>query len=237
MFTCPNKDVHSIYLDNELPLEYVEEYEAHIKNCPKCQAQLAKLKGVNSLFTADSMKLSFSENDKNNSFNRLQARLSYKKVTHRTLELGKVSKGIVKDMFIGAAAAAVIAIILPLRQTGVKAPAQDFTPIARMSSYNLPTASVITDENLTNLVTFLGNEKPNTAELQAHNSVAAAVMPFGTAFVNPVSYPTEDNKVSLTSYDVFSPIETSAQPEQENQKGFFIHFSSPILSFEIGTEK
>ena len=95
MFTCPNKDVHSIYLDNELPLEYMEEYEAHVKNCPKCQAQLSKLRGLNSLFAADNNRLSFSENDKNNSFNRLQARLSYKKVTHRTLELGKVSKGIV----------------------------------------------------------------------------------------------------------------------------------------------
>ena len=237
MFTCPNKDVHSIYLDNELPLEYMEEYEAHVKNCPKCQAQLSKLRGLNSLFAADSNRLSFSENDKNNSFNRLQARLSYKKVTHRTLELGKVSKGIVKDMFIGAAAAAVIAVILPLRQAGSKAPVQEFTPVARMSSYNLPTASVITDENLTNLVSFLGDEKPNTAELQAHNSVAAAVMPFGTAFVNPTSYSTEDNKVSLTSYDVFSPIDDSVQQKQENQKGFFIHFSSPILSFEIGTEK
>ena len=237
MFTCPNKDVHSIYLDNELPLEYMEEYEAHVKNCPKCQAQLSKLRGLNSLFAADSNRLSFSENDKNNSFNRLQARLSYKKVTHRTQELGKVSKGIVKDMFIGAAAAAVIAVILPLRQAGVKTPVQEFTPVARMSSYNLPTASVITDENLTNLVSFLGDEKPNTAELQAHNSVAAAVMPFGTAFVNPTSYNTEDSRVSLTSYDVFSPINDSTQQKQENQKGFFIHFSSPILSFEIGTEK
>lgn len=237
MFTCPNKDVHSIYLDNELPLEYVEEYEAHIKNCPKCQKQLSKLRGLNSLFAADSKMLSFSEKDRADSFERLQARLSYKKVAHRTLELGKLSKGIAKDMFIGAAAAAVIAVILPLRQTGAKAPVQNFTPVARMSSYNLPTASVITDENLTNLVTFLGDEKPNTAELQAHNSVAAAVMPFGTAFVNPVSYTADENKVSLTSYDVFSPIENSVEQNQENSKGFFIHFSSPILSFEIGTEK
>ncbi len=237
MFTCPNKDVHSIYLDNELPAEYLEEYEAHVKNCPKCQAQLAKLRGLNSIFAADSKALSFTEKDKNDSFDRLQARLSYKKITHRTIELGKVSKGIVKDMFIGAAAAAVIAVILPLRQAETKVPVQDFTPIARMSSYNLPTSSVITDENLTDLVTFLGDEKSNTAELQAHNSVAAAVMPFGTAFVSPDSYNTEDSKVSLTSYDVFSPLEDSVQKEQESQKGFFIHFSSPILSFEIGNEK
>lgn len=237
MFTCPNKDVHSIYLDNELPAEYIAEYEAHVNNCAKCQAQLNKLRGLNSFFTADSKALSFSENDKKDSFDRLQARLSYKKVTHRTIDFSKASKGIVKDMFIGAAAAAVIAVILPLRQAGVQHPTQDFTPIARMTSFNLPSAVVNADEKLTNLVTFLGDEKANTAELQAHTSVAAAVMPFGTSFVNPASYETADNKVSLTSYDVFSPLEDSVQAEQKQSKGFFIHFSSPILSFEIGNDK
>lgn len=239
MFTCPNKDVHSIYLDGELPVQYVEEYEAHIKSCPKCQARLSKLRGLNSVFAADSDKLSLSEKDMNESFSRLQARLSYRKVTVRPLELGKVSRGIVKDMFIGAAAAAVIAVILPLRQAGVKAPVQDFTPVARMTSYSLPSTGMIADENLTNLVTFLGDEKPSTAELQAQNSVAAAVMPFGTAFVSPEAYQSSavDSKVSLTSYDVFSPIETQEQSKQEEQKGFFIHFSSPILSFDIGNEK
>ena len=28
MFTCPEDDIHSIYLDNELPPNFVAEYEA-----------------------------------------------------------------------------------------------------------------------------------------------------------------------------------------------------------------
>ena len=40
MSTCPENDIHSLYLDNELPLSYREEYEAHIKSCPKCAKKL-----------------------------------------------------------------------------------------------------------------------------------------------------------------------------------------------------
>ncbi|MBP5452686.1 MAG: zf-HC2 domain-containing protein, partial [Treponema sp.] len=44
MSTCPEKDIHSIYLDNELPAAYVADYEAHVESCPECKAQLEKLR-------------------------------------------------------------------------------------------------------------------------------------------------------------------------------------------------
>ena len=40
MFTCPTNEIHSLYLDNELPQNYVAEYEAHIVSCEKCKAAL-----------------------------------------------------------------------------------------------------------------------------------------------------------------------------------------------------
>ena len=33
MSTCPTKEIHSLYLDNELPQNHKEEYEAHIAGC------------------------------------------------------------------------------------------------------------------------------------------------------------------------------------------------------------
>ena len=40
MFTCPTNEIHSLYLDKELPQNYIAEYEAHIANCEKCKATM-----------------------------------------------------------------------------------------------------------------------------------------------------------------------------------------------------
>ena len=53
MSFCPSDDIHSIYLDNELPGDYKNLYEAHVKNCPECQKKLNMLKGVSSLLRQD----------------------------------------------------------------------------------------------------------------------------------------------------------------------------------------
>ena len=36
MYSCPTDDIHSIYLDKELPFEYQKLYEEHIQRCPEC---------------------------------------------------------------------------------------------------------------------------------------------------------------------------------------------------------
>ncbi len=46
MFHCPENDIHSIYLDGELPQNFVKDYEAHLASCPKCAAKLEKLKKI-----------------------------------------------------------------------------------------------------------------------------------------------------------------------------------------------
>ena len=46
MSTCPEKDLHSIYLDGELPEEFLKEYENHVAGCEKCKAELEKLRKV-----------------------------------------------------------------------------------------------------------------------------------------------------------------------------------------------
>ena len=249
MFTCPDKDIHSLYLDGELPEEYVAEYEAHIASCEKCRKELGKVQKLHALFAADSKAISMSKADMDSSFERLQARMSYSKVTQKPLSFERKTHGIFKDI-IGAAAAAVIAIILPIRtrtaepaasvSTAVVQPQQvaattsDFTPVARMTSFSLPSATASSQ----GIMTFLGNEEESTsASLQAQNSMAAAVMPFGTAFINP-SYtaPAQDTDLSLISYDVFNPIEENVASQNTKRHGFYLHFASPHFSLEIGND-
>ena len=54
MSFCPSKDIHSVYLDNELPEIYKAEYESHIALCPKCKAELERLRGLRAVLKADS---------------------------------------------------------------------------------------------------------------------------------------------------------------------------------------
>jgi len=37
MSTCPNKDLYSVYIDDELPSPWKEKLEAHLKDCSKCR--------------------------------------------------------------------------------------------------------------------------------------------------------------------------------------------------------
>src|SRR5574344_182062 len=112
MSTCPSKDIHSIYLDNELPAAYIPEYEAHIKSCSKCAAELAKLKAVRSLFIADSKALTPDNHYLDQSWERLQSRMSYSKVTKKIYRFPSEQ---VRYIIPTAAAAAILAVVLPVR--------------------------------------------------------------------------------------------------------------------------
>ena len=122
MFTCPEKDIHSIYIDGELPAEFKAKYEAHVNSCKKCSMELHKLQKLHQLFQSDSISLNFSEAAAEAGFKRLESRLSFRKVTsfaensrdrHFFMSVSKFA--------VPAAAAAVFAFILPVRIAGLKA--------------------------------------------------------------------------------------------------------------------
>ena len=39
---CPDRQIVSLYIDEELPSPWKEKMEAHLQSCPKCQAELAR---------------------------------------------------------------------------------------------------------------------------------------------------------------------------------------------------
>ena len=112
MSFCPSKDIHSVYLDGELPENYKAEYELHIEHCEKCRKELNQLKAIRTMFKADSDSLKLDERFMEDSFQRLQIKMAYSR------NVGKLPQKspfkIVSYVASGVAAAAVLALVLPL---------------------------------------------------------------------------------------------------------------------------
>ncbi len=238
MFTCPNKDLHSVYLDGELSAEYKAKYEEHIKGCPKCQAELKKLEGIHSLLKSDSDSISMSERDMESSFERLQSRLSYKRVL-KMPSFSDGAKSIFKDVLVGSAAAAVIAAVMPTKtQTVIQT--TDFKPVARMTSLDMPTEIQIEGSvSPASVVSFLADDNGSkqaavsfAAPIHAVNPEIDAAAP---VLAKPVTTMSSQAAASLalTSYDVFLPVE-SEENNKEKDSTFFLHLSSPLFTIDIG---
>ena len=112
MSFCPSKDIHSVYLDGELPENYKAEYELHIANCEKCRKELEQLKAVSNLFKADSSALNLDEKFMDESFQRLQIKMAYNRNVLKAPR--KSSFRVITYVASGIAAAAVLALVLPL---------------------------------------------------------------------------------------------------------------------------
>lgn len=111
MSFCPTKDIHSVYLDNEMPEIYKAEYEAHISSCSECKKELEKLKAVRSLLQHDSESLTIDNKFMDDSFARLQMKMAYKKNVEKA---GKPKRGYYGYAVAGIAAAAAFAFVVPL---------------------------------------------------------------------------------------------------------------------------
>lgn len=116
MSFCPNKDIHSLYLDNELPEIYKAEYEEHLKTCQKCQSELEKNRKIHELFHADSKQIAPDKNYLNESYARLLTKMSFSKNTGRkSYSENKTIFRNIGYVACAAAAVAVFALVLPLR--------------------------------------------------------------------------------------------------------------------------
>lgn len=115
MFTCPEDDVHSIYLDNELPQKFIAEYEAHIASCPKCKARLEMLKTIHDELKADADSIKVDQAFLDQSFERLQNRMRYSKsVSYSKPKTSAILFPELKKYIPAAVAAiAVFAVMLP----------------------------------------------------------------------------------------------------------------------------
>ena len=206
MFTCPEKDIHSIYLDNELPAQYVGEYEAHLQTCEKCRAQLEKLKQLRSLLSADAQSLSLDKHVLDQSFDRLQSRLKYSSITRYSENPRKIVPfTIVKWTIPAVAAAAIFALVVPLRLHNKVPMAQqnnNVIAISRQQPTPITESNVIVNGNLPHRALtslFDQSSTPDTMD----SSLTAQFANFPS---NQNTY-RQNNTIgaALTGIDVFRP--------------------------------
>lgn len=117
MSFCPSNDIHSIYLDDELPQNYKVEYEKHVSQCPKCQKKLEQLKNISFSLHQDSLSLQADSHYLDESFNRLQIKMSYRKNSESA---GKKQKFNFTYALGAVAAAAVFALFIPFNLVNEK---------------------------------------------------------------------------------------------------------------------
>ena len=85
MSTCPAKDIHCLYADNELQEPFKTEFEIHTASCTHCQKILAAYRTVRERVRDSSDIRAFSQpassmTELDEGYERLKARLSYKRV-------------------------------------------------------------------------------------------------------------------------------------------------------------
>ncbi len=130
MSFCPSKDIHSVYLDGELPENYKAEYELHISHCEKCRKELEQLKALHSMFKSDSDSLNLDSHFMEDSFQRLQIKMAYSRNIGKTAQ--KSPFKVISYVASGVAAAAVLALVLPfgLKSNGAESGVSNATAVA-----------------------------------------------------------------------------------------------------------
>lgn len=115
MSTCPDLDLYSVYLDNELPEQYKESLESHLAECSECRKKFEKMESLHEILASDSSKIVISDKALENSFEKLQARRSYKKYMKNMSRRNDI---FFRRVLPAMAAALVIALVLPIRMLG-----------------------------------------------------------------------------------------------------------------------
>ncbi|MCR4940098.1 MAG: zf-HC2 domain-containing protein [Treponemataceae bacterium] len=116
MSTCPDLDLYSVYLDNELPEQFKEKLEAHLERCSVCQEKFNKMKAIHNVFVEDSSSIVISDKALEDSFVKLQAKRSYNSFIRKT---SRRNEFFLRRVVPAMAAALILALVIPLRILGV----------------------------------------------------------------------------------------------------------------------
>lgn len=109
--SCPAIDLHSVYVDGELPQPFLRQYEEHLKTCSLCQKRLESVRRVHEIFSSDGSTIVLSDVYKSQSYDRLKTKMRFS----RNIKLAKPKKSPTKALLYsyslkGLAAAAVLAL-------------------------------------------------------------------------------------------------------------------------------
>lgn len=194
MSICPSNDIHSVYLDNELPAEFIAEYENHINNCPACQAELKKLKALKKIFADDAKNSTPDSHYVDESFNRLMVKMSYSKHTRKVSRKPEVSFKSISYVAMAAAAVIAFAFIVPLRVTNAKKATAAAASVAALSS--MPSMSTVPGP-VTSVSTY--GSRANNVSLNSGRSVVIS------GNIDGAVLPPQNRREYKTDVEMFRP--------------------------------
>ena len=165
MSTSLDKDLHSVYIDGEMPENFAAQYEDLISKNEKEKQELQKMKAIHDFLQEDSRAKTVSQDFAEESFVRLQTKMRYAQNIGYAGEQKSVILPFVKYASSFAAAAAVFAVIfLPTHYNSIKETKE--TEIAAIS--------IMKDSGIEPLasrdVMVDGNLKPENINLKAESS-------------------------------------------------------------------
>ena len=181
-----------VYIDNELPQNYVLDYENHIKTCSECSAKLEQLKKIKGLIISDANTIYVDDNYIEQSFLRLETKLRHSKNTIRKINFPT------EYVKWGAVAAIFVAVILPFGNNlskDKKSSNLAITPIIRPQSVAPTNNNVIINGNISdNLAKNVSTNAKNTrladVEVLLYSVIAGLVyklpLPFTYSLVTNV---------------------------------------------------
>jgi hypothetical protein len=111
MSTSLEKDLHSVYIDGEMPESFVSQYESIVQEDSNEKARLEKMQRLHSLLQEDSNEKTVSEQFIEESFERLQTKMRYAKNISLSSEPKSYITPFLKYASSFAAAAAVFAVV------------------------------------------------------------------------------------------------------------------------------
>lgn len=105
----PERDLHSVYIDGEMPKAFVSEYEEAVAKDAKASAELKRMQKIHQIFQNDAADIEVTDDFVQESFARLQMKMKFKENVKKS-----ESKSFIKVMKLPvsvATAAAVFALI------------------------------------------------------------------------------------------------------------------------------
>lgn len=113
--SCP-KDLHSVYIDDEMPENFISEYETQVKNDAKSLSDFERMKKIHDLlnFDAESESEKIDDEFVQKSFERLQSKMRFAKTVEFAEPKKKISSFIKLPLSFAAAAAVFAVVFVPL---------------------------------------------------------------------------------------------------------------------------
>lgn len=203
-----SKDLHSVYIDNEMPEEFISEYENIVKNDSKSASELEHFQKIHEILHFDAVNESskISDDFVNESFKRLQSKMKYA----NTVKFTEKKKSLFTiPLSLGAVAAALAVVFVPSylkvvnQNQNVEIKAIAHSELQPIAESDVKIDGTIHSEKLPEIFAAVAKSDDDEKSVDSVNSVEIEQKTIRASSV--VSNTTRNFGSKMTSVDVFRP--------------------------------